>query len=460
MMPAATLRQVGGAALGAGLVLGVLYTLSPLSVWCLSLLIVVSWRVSQGLSPRERQWFFALLVLAVAARLATIAGLFLFADPSQPFATLFGDEQFFKNRTVWLRNVGLGVPISKADFIYAYEDVGRSSFLYVLAYIQALVGQVPYGVHVLNAAVYVTGVLVVYRVVRAAYGGAAALIGLGLLLYLPSLFIWSISALKEPLYTLVAVGELLCALQVARARRWQHAALAITGVVAGAVALESIRRGGLLVAMVGATAGLLIGYLLTRPRALVAALVAVPIVLALALATPAVQDRLLYVVRESAVYHGGHIGSSGYSYKILDPRYYRDRRLIRSMPPREAAAYVVRSVASYVTEPVPWRSESMTMRAYLPEQIAWFVILALVPIGLVAGIRRDAMLTSLLAAQAFAVMMMVAMTSGNIGTLIRHRGLVLPYLAWLAGLGAYELVRVATPVAAPTSGRTNPHGDR
>ena len=35
------------------------------------------------------------------------------------------------------------------------------------------------------------------------------------------------------------------------------------------------------------------------------------------------------------------------------------------------------------------------------------------------------------------------MTSGNIGTLIRHRGLVMPYLVWLAGLGLYELVRIA-----------------
>ena len=55
--------------------------------------------------------------------------------------------------------------------------------------------------------------------------------------------------------------------------------------------------------------------------------------------------------------------------------------------------------------------------------------------------RRSA---TTLAAHAAAVMMMVALTSGNIGTLIRHRGLALPYLAWLAGLGAYECVRAMT----------------
>ena len=35
---------------------------------------------------------------------------------------------------------------------------------------------------------------------------------------------------------------------------------------------------------------------------------------------------------------------------------------------------------------------------------------------------------------------MVALTGGNIGTLIRHRGLVVPYLVWLAAFGACTLL--------------------
>ncbi len=62
--------------------------------------------------------------------------------------------------------------------------------------------------HVLNATIFVTSVIALYRVVRPVFGGLVAMAGLALLLYLPTLFVWSASALKEPLYILVAVAEL------------------------------------------------------------------------------------------------------------------------------------------------------------------------------------------------------------------------------------------------------------
>ena len=180
---------------GAGL--GVIYTLSPLTVLAVAALALVTWWASRGLSGREQQWFVALLTVAIAARLAVIAGLSIFADASQPYGSFFGDEELFKSRAMWLRNIGLGIAISKADFIYVYDETGKSSYLYILTYIQALVGDAPYGVHVLNAVLYLSGVLVLYRLVRPAYGRVAALGGMAMLLYMPSLFTWSISAVKQ-----------------------------------------------------------------------------------------------------------------------------------------------------------------------------------------------------------------------------------------------------------------------
>ena len=457
MSPAPAPRVIAAAA-GAGIVLGVCYSLSPMTVLCLPLLVVMSMWAGRGLSPGERRWFIGLLAVAVLARLAVIAGLFLTADPGQPFATLFGDEEFFKYRSMWMRNIGLGLPISRADFIYAYDDVGQSSYLYVLAYLQALLGPLPYGVHVLNATVYLAGVLLVYRYVRPVFGRVAALTGLALLLFFPSLFVWSISALKEPMYTLVAVGELLCCLWLVRGRTWWHRVAAAIGLVVAVVALDSLRRGGMLVGIAGAVGGVTLGMLGSRPRLAWAALAAAPVLAVALFLVPPIQQRLLASARETASYHGGHIGSSGYSYKILDPRSYHDRKLLAQMPPREAGQYVVRSVISYVTEPVPWRAESAGLRAYLPEQMLWYVLLVFVPFGLVAGFRLDPLLTGLLASHAGALIMMVALTSGNIGTLIRHRGLALPYLAWLTGLGVCRVVEYLVS-ESPSSGGSS-HGDR
>ncbi len=425
----------GGLAAAAGLLLGLVYTASPMTVVSAAVLLVTAAWACRGLTAHERRWFVGLVTLAIALRAVVIAGLFLAADSSRPFATLFGDELFFKNRTMWMRNVSLGVPISTADFIYAYEGVGESTYLYLLAYLQAVFGAMPYGVHVMNATAYIVGVLAGYKLIRRSFGSLAALIGLALLLYWPSLFMWSVSALKEPAYSLVAIGELWCTYQIVRAPRpWQRV-LAIAGVVLGAIALEGLRRGGLVIASIGVVTGLVAWYLSTRPRLALAAVVAVPIAAAILLSVSAVQDPVLSGVRRAVAYHAGHVGSEGYSYKLVEPRYYFKARTIPTMPAREAALYVINATVAYFIQPLPWQAESRLLRAYLPEQMAWFVLLAFVPIGIVAGHRRDAALTWMLAAQAFAAVVVVAMTSGNIGTLIRHRGLALPYFAWLAALG-------------------------
>ena len=259
---------------GAGVLAGLLYSLSPLTVWFFAVLPLLWWFASRDLSDRERRWLLIVLAVAVSLRVAALAGLFLTADPSQPYANVFGDEEFFKRRTLWLRNIGLGIPVHGADMIYAYDETGRSSYLWVLAYLQALVGAAPYGVHLFNTALYLFAVLLLYRVVRQSYGGLAALGGLVLLLFLPSLFTWSISALKEPLYILVCAIELACAVYIVRARRWWQRVLALIAVVLAAQALQSLRFGGLGLAAAGTVGGLALGILLTRPRVFIASLVA------------------------------------------------------------------------------------------------------------------------------------------------------------------------------------------
>jgi hypothetical protein len=438
----------------AGAALGVAYTLSPLTIVSLAGLSWLIHRTGRDLTGREQQWYWSLVVTAVVTRLVVIAGLFLLADPAQPYATLFGDEELFKSRAMWVRNIGLGIPISPADMIYSYDPVGRGGYLFFLAYLQALVGFAPYGAHVMNASLYVAGTLVLYRLVRPAYGAVVAIGGLATLLFLPSLFVWSVSMLKEPMYSLVAALELVGAVLIVRAATNGQRALALAGVIAGAALLAGLRTGGALVPAVGVGLGLLIGYVATRPRAFLALAVAVPLVFAIAITQAPVQDRLLSLARQSARYHAGHVLTPGYSYRLIDPRFYVEWTTIHTMPPREAAAFVVKAMGSYFVQPLPWRMSSTSLRAYLPEQVFWYALILLTPLGLVAGFRLSPVLTGMLAAHAAAVIVLVALNSGNIGTLIRHRGLALPYLVWLAALGACELLQRLTPRETSTDKET------
>ena len=70
--------------------------------------------------------------------------------------------------------------------------------------------------------------------------------------------------------------------------------------------------------------------------------------------------------------------------------------------------------------------------------LAWCIV------GLIAGARRDPQLTGLLAAYMVTAAVLVALASGNVGTLVRHRGLAVPYLLWFSALGACEAVAFVT----------------
>jgi hypothetical protein len=440
-MPAALAPSRLAIVTGAGLLLGLAYTLSPLSVLALAVLIAAAIAASSGLSATERRWFWPILSISVVIRLVAIALLFYTADPARPFASFFGDEELYKFRTMWLRNIGLGLPMSPADVIYSFDEVGNTSYIYVLALIQALVGDAPYGLHVMNMVLYLCGILGLYRLVRASYGGVVAMAGLSLLLFLPSLGLWSISVLKEPMSVLMIAAELICAVAIVRAPRWWQKAAALLAVVACGAAMESLRTGGALTAAAGTAGGLLMIFVLSRGRRLAAAMILAPVAIGVVASLPSVQERVLANLRTAAVYHAGHVLTPGYSYQLVHPRYYANRQQLHTLSPGEAGKFAGKAIVAYFVQPVPWEMRSRAMLAFMPELIVWYVLALMLPFGIYAGLRRDIVLTSVLAAHAAAAVLIVAVSSGNVGTLIRHRALALPYIVWLSAVGVHECVR-------------------
>jgi hypothetical protein len=205
---------------------------------------------------------------------------------------------------------------------------------------------------------------------------------------------------------------------------------------------------------------LLLAFVLARGRRLALAMIVAPAAIAIAASMPAVQDRVLANIRYAAMYHAGHVLTPGYSYRLVSDGYYARRELLRDeMPLADVARFAVKAVGSYFVQPVPWDMKSRTMLAYLPEQVVWYVIALLLPFGIYAGLKKDIVLTSVLAAHAAAAIVIVALSSGNIGTLIRHRSLVMPYVVWLSAAGAHEIARRVAAGRA-TSGQRSGDGDR
>jgi hypothetical protein len=435
-MAAATALAVG---------VGVIYAFSPLTIWFAVAMWGLHRYATSSLGANERRWLTILLAAAVIMRLIPIIGLFVTTNhATEPFGIFFGDEASYLRRAIWLANVATGVPTHTADFIYAFDETGWTSHLYVLAFLQVLFGFSPYGTHLVGVAMYLFGAVVLFRAVRPTFGRAPAIGGLALLLFLPSLFAWSISALKEPLYFLGGACTVSWTTIILRSRRWTMKWLALVGVVAAIPALQTIRElGGVLVGL-GIAIGLLIGWIGSRPRVLIGVAITLPIVAGVALSRPQIRFAAYAGIQRAARQHWGHVQTPGWAYKLLEPSFYVDVSEIGDMQFVDTARYVFRAFERYATVPWPWELRSRAAALQIPDQLVWYLLVLLLPVGIVSSFRRDPMLTGVLIGIAGVSIVVIAMTSGNVGTLIRHRSFAVPYLLWLSLAGACDLLACAT----------------
>jgi hypothetical protein len=446
--PAMAIGPMGAATI-AGLAVGFVYALSPLTVlFVMAMVVMLHWAV-QGIERDERKWLLVLLIGAVVVRVAAVALLFASTNHAQvPFGSFFGDEEYFIKRAIWLRNVGTGLPVHGADLIYAFDEYSATSYLYVIAFVQFLVGTAPYGVHLLGIACHLFGAILLYRVARSSFGRMPSFIGLAIVLLMPTLFAWSISALKDPLFFALSAVTLSGAVNLVRARLWRHRLMAAGAIALLCVVLATVRQGGGVLVIASIALGFVVAALVIRPRLLLASLVVLPIVIGTIMSRPQIQLRAYNVVQAAAGQHWGHVATPGWVYKLLDDRLYPDRGEILDLRAGEALRFLVRAVTGYVTVPLPWEAQSTPALAYLPEQLFWYVLVALFVPGVLCAFRRDALVAALLFGYAMVAALMVAMTSGNVGTLIRHRGLALPYIVWLSAVGACELATAARDKAS------------
>src|SRR3989304_3465697 len=189
----------------------------------------------------------------------------------------------------------------------AFEGYGRSSYLWVMTFLQVLVGPAPYGLRVLNAALFLGAVLLLFRVTRRAFGVFTAFAGSFVLLFLPTLFAWSISLLKESFYFVLTVAVLAAVVELTETTS-RRTRVVCAAVVAGALlALRDLREGAVILTVSGIAAGLAGAYVLGRRSRLVVASAGLAALLAAVAAVPSLRSRALTLVGQAATASAGHV---------------------------------------------------------------------------------------------------------------------------------------------------------
>ena len=428
-----------------GIVLGIGYAASPLTVWFLGSVVFLCIWARRGLSVRERQWVLGLLLFAVAARLLLVALLFLTTDPFETKSFFWdGDGIYLKQRAEWIRSVWLGNQIAPLDYDRAFfRGYGWTSYIYVIAYVQYWLGESPYGIHLLNVFLSLSVAVVLYRLVRKAYGKTAALIGLALSLFMPTLLLWSVSALKESLYIFLIMLGLVGTVTVVRGPSMMRRILGLCAVIISFATIDGVRFGGEIILGAGLAGGLFGAVTARRLWVTVLVLALLPFVGYRLMQTDVVYSRVQPQLQWLALQHVGHVKTEGNAYKLLDERFYIDSardETIATWTPAEQLRYFVRATASFIVVPLPWQARSTTEMLFLPQQIIWYLMILFAVVGSVSGVRRDPFVTCMLLAIVVVGSVAVALGSGNIGTMVRHRDTVVPFVVWLSAGGVVATV--------------------
>lgn len=439
--PVTTLLQIGA----AGVILGGLVLGSPLTVGVLLAAPVVMAWLARGLPPEERRALVGLLGLAFGLRLAVIAAQLVAGIPWHSVTAvgaLEGDESYYLSRALRSRDLLVGFAASKYDFFVATDDYGRTSYLSLLTLIQVVFGPTPFAMKALNALLFVTGAGLLFRLARSAFGPVPAGVGLAVLVFLPSLFMASVSLLKESLYSLILAVFLLSAVAAARrvrSRDWSALLRAAAPGVAALWLLNDLRRGALALAVAGLVTALAMAVVGTSRRRLAMAAGAALLAGGGIAAWPTAQAQALAAVSTAAKVHAGHVFTIGHAYKLLDDEFYKQPNVAASwdlrLTPDQAARFLLRSAVSIVVTPWPWELRSWSELAFLPELLVWYGLVLAFPIGVAAGWRRAPDTVAVLVGNVVCMAAALAVTTGNVGTLLRLRGLLLPALVWISAVG-------------------------
>lgn len=456
-------RTGGGwtwAAVAIGCVAATAFTLAPLGVVTLAVMPLIAAWATRLLPRPEARAIWTVVAVAAGLRLLLVAALFATGDfDTQGARILVPDEAYTLSRTLRIRNVIFDIPALKYDHIIAFEDYGRTSYLWVVTALQLLVGPSPYGLRLVNTLLFVAAALLLHRMARAAFGPTVATGGLAALVLLPTWLFWSVSLLKESLYFVLATITLTGVWGAIRGTGWVGRAGLLMAAVAAALALRDLRGGAIWLVTSGVLFGLVLYVVTVSRRVFVAALVVAVLATGAALSRPSVQSRIVTGLEAAARQHAGHVFTVGHPYKLLDEGFYVTLDQVPSLTLDEAARYVLRAAVSFVVVPTPAQMTNREL-AQLPEHLLWLLIVVLAPVGLAAGLSRDRLVTCLLIGFALPTAVVVALTNGNVGTLIRFRGLVTPYLVWLAALGfcviIERLARAARSRVATSSPMSTP----
>lgn len=427
-----------------------LMALAASAVWApwygvLACLVYFSARLLWQFAPPEDRRFLVLLFLSSmalrAVLLAAAHGWMTWHGNwygyYQTFTTaLFGDEGYFTLRAFWMASHWMGWPLIPGALREAFLDTyaAEISFLQLLAGWYSMAGYTPVLSHTFNM---IFGSLVgvaTYGVARTWLDRPVARTAACLVSIYPTLLLWSIVNLRDVLFILALLMTAWGLLLLRQKRQPRYLIMVVFGawVLAG---LKGLMMPALLTALVLGWGwfGRPFGWKVCA-FAIGAGIVSISSALSYDLL-----NEFRAVLNQLVFFHKGFFMSGGWVYRLMPESFYQ-------LPPTTMLSWgeIFRDFGLgwiyFLLSPLPFPWELAGKRLYmLPLSVLWYGLLIFAIVGLRLGYQRRQVPVQIITGYLLIFGTVIAMYSGNVGTVIRHRDMLTPLILILSAVGMHEV---------------------
>ncbi len=421
-----------------GILLGAISVVSPGAVFDLALTIASALTIYYFSDLTEKHFLVKLfmwgllvrviLLLLVQAMLIhnkTWFGVNIFDDRA---TYLFGDDGYYTLRSWILTQHIAGIKESYAMIERAYEIYGYTFYIYIMSLFYYIFGFSPISITFLNCAFSVLTGVIYYFIAKEISDRLSAKITAVMIVFFPSLIIWSIANLKDPIFIFLMGIALLSFIRLLRTGKiWYW------GLLSAALFMQILIRPKFIILEGAIAIWAYISYLYVKGKLRIGY-----IMIAFICAILAWQhiDRWLTICKNMLVsYNQGIISVGGFCYRIYADWVYSDGVNPALVTNSEAFQAALKGWLHFFLEPFPWKISSPLSLFAFPQMIIWYVIVLFSIAGAFIQLKRNRKITLALLAFLLLVGTIFAMTGGNIGTDFRIRDALTPLILLFAAIG-------------------------
>lgn len=433
-----------------GVILGILLIYFPGTVFIAVLTLLTALVIWKILSLEDRPFLFKLFAAGMLLRIMLYSILGFFSILKGNAGYLIGDSwtvhnwawmlaQYLQDSKIIIYETFKGqIQIFEIPIIthisYGFGYHGYTKFL---GFIYTLFGPMKFSARIFSCLMGVISGLFIYYIVKEIFGKRVAKLAAILTVFFPSLVLWSITFLKESPYIFFSCIVVWSFLKFMKTKRIFYLFIFILAILGQNTLREKFSAISIMLPLF--LSYFIVSGISWKKKAVILiclSIVMVPLLYRINIINK-VSDEMTKCLR----YTRGVVYMGGSSYKIFDEKYY----IGGSMSHSDHISFIDFTKGFFkgwfylLFAPFPWKTYTGLQLMSYPQVILWYLLIPFIFIGMITALRYKWKETFIIFTYIILLGSVIAIGSGNIGTLFRHRDMVTPFFLIFGSVGLIKI---------------------